>query len=206
MSTTWEDFRRHHDLLGASHRGLQLQLIGQWMRESKSLSDRIEASAYGETPPGVIGALFEALAPKPGELFVDLGCGGGNVCGEALKRKQRVLGIERNPQLFKAAKAFLAGDWADLELRCADFLESDWSEADLAYMASARFPDSLLEALSRRVEETPSLRAVACLGRPLELGESWVNETRGRWPVVWNPGEEVQQETLHLYLRLAERI
>lgn len=201
MANTWEDFRRQNDLLGASHRGLQLQLIGQWLRESKSLSDRIEASAYGETPPSLLETVFQALAPMPGELFVDLGCGGGNVCAAALKHTQRVLGIERNPELFKAAKAFLPDNWADLELRCADFLETDWSEADVAYMASARFPASLLDALSKRVEDAPRLRAVACLGRPLGLGESWVREIRGQWPVVWNSGEDEQQEPLHLYLR-----
>ncbi len=171
------------------------------MRESKSLPDRIESSAYGETPPIVIGAMLDALAVERDELFVDLGCGGGNVCLAALRRQARVLGIERNPELIKAARAFLPEKWAPLELRCADFLETDWSEAEVAYTTSTRFPDSVLEALARRTEEAPWLRALACLGRPLALGDSWRQEMRGEWPVIWNPGEEVQQEPLFLYCR-----
>jgi SAM-dependent methyltransferase len=197
----WEEFRGENDLLGASHRGLQCQLIGEWMRESKILPDRIESSAYGETPPIVMGAMLDALAVEFDELFVDLGCGGGNVCAAALRRQARVLGIERNPELIKAARAFLIEKWAPLELRCADFLETDWSEAEVAYTASTRFPDSVLEALARRAEAAPRLRAMACLGRPLVLGGSWREEIHGEWPVVWNPGEEVQQEPLFVYFR-----
>lgn len=198
---SWELFRAEHDLLDSAHRGLQLQLIPAWVRQGdRALSERIESSAYGETPLDLIEKLLDILAPRPGELFVDLGCGAGNVCSAVLARGLRALGIERNPQLARAARAYLAEAPPDRwEFREADFLESPWSQAHLAYATTTRFPDSVLQGIAQRAEESPHLRAVACLGRAIPL--SWPQRDLGEHLVRWNPLENYRWERLYLYSR-----
>jgi SAM-dependent methyltransferase len=205
----WKEFRAAHDLLEASHRGLQRTLIPNWLSQPKALSERIDSSAYGETPPELIEMIVDALAPAAGELFVDLGCGGGNVCWAVLARGARVLGIERNPELVAAAQAFFgsrAPGFGDdtVELRCADFLETDWSTARTAYSTTARFSAATLARLAQRAELALGLRAIACLGRPLPLADPWSLQSLGRWPIVWNPGEATLCEPLWLYRRASE--
>lgn len=200
----WEDFRAGCDLLEASHRGLQHRLIPTWVRETGTprardrFSDRVQACAYGETPPYLVQVVLDLLAPGPDDLFVDLGCGGGNVCAAALARGARVLGIEQNPELAAACRRYLdsapAQQW---ELREEDFLVSDWSAATLAYTTSTRFPDTLLQALARRVEHAAGLRALVALGRPLPL--AWSCRELGERVVCWNPGENPRWEPLYLY-------
>lgn len=206
--SNWEEFRAAQDLLEASHRGLQRELIPAWVKEARGprsrmkFSDLVEASAYGETPPYVIEAVLDAMNPQPGELFVDLGCGAGNVCAAATARGAHALGIERNPELARAARAFLDGaeHW---EFREADFLETDWSQARLAYATTLRFPDSVLQSIAELAEASPGLRAVACLGRPLPL--AWSVQGLGYRFVRWNPGEDYRTEELYLYSRPRER-
>jgi SAM-dependent methyltransferase len=202
----WDSFRSEHDLLEASHRGLQRELIPVWFREARgpgagiSFSDRIDASAYGETPPYVVEALLDIMQPGPEELFVDLGCGAGNVCAAVLARGARALGIERNPELARAARAFMAEAPAERwELREADFLETDWSAAHLAYATTLRFPPAVLQAVAERAEASPHLRAIAGLGRRLPL--SWPEQDLGYRFVRWNPGEDYRTEQLYLYSR-----
>lgn len=201
----WERFRAEHNLLEAAQSGLQLHLIPSWVRQGgdRSFAERVESSAYGETPPDLLEKLLDILAPRPGELFVDLGCGAGNVCAAVLARGIRVLGIERNPELAKAARAYLGAAPADRwEFREADFLDTDWSHANLAYATTTRFPDSLLETLAERLERAPHLRAIAGLGRPFPLG--WTRRDLGEHLVRWNPGGDYRWE--HLYLHCRERL
>lgn len=199
---SWNAFRAGHDLLAASHRGLQRDLIPRWLTSPKTLSDKIESSAYGETPNLLIGRVLDLLDSQRGERFLDLGCGGGNVLAEALGRGLRVLGLERNPQLLAAARQYFEGH-PDVQLEEGDFLDHGWDDVQLAYATTARFPAALLEALSRKVQDSPPLlRAVACLGRPLPLtSESWSEETHGLHPVVWNAGEQPMNELLFVYRR-----
>lgn len=202
----WEAFRAQRNLLEASHRGLQQQLIPAWVRQTGSprarqrFSDRVQACAYGETPAYLVEAVLDLLAPAPDELFVDLGCGAGNVCAAALARGARVLGIEQNPELAGAARGFLAtapvARWRLVE---GDLLENSWSDANLAYATTVRFPNSLLQAIADRAEQAPRLRAVVCLGRPLPL--SWATRELGERLVCWNPGENHRWEPLFWYGR-----
>lgn len=202
----WRAFGAGRDLLRASQRGLHDQMIPAWVRHPEdadaalSFADRAQASAYGETPACLIEALLDRLAPGPDELFVDLGCGAGNVCAAVLARGARVLGIEVNPELASAARIFLGGTPPDrCRIQEADFLKVDWSQAHLAYATTARFPDTLLQALTARVEQATLIRAFAALGQPLPL--SWPVQERFERLVCWNPGENPRWEMLYLYLR-----
>ncbi len=202
----WRAFLAGGSLSEASQQGLQEQMIPAWVRRPEetllgfSFADRAQASAYGETPPYLIEAILDRLAPQPDELFVDLGCGGGNVCAAVLARGARVLGIEANPELANAARAFLRNAPPD---RCqfleADFLQADWSPAHIAYATTARFPDSLLRAIADRAEQAVHLRAFAALGRPLPM--DWPVQEQFERLVCWNPGENPRWEQLYLYHR-----
>lgn len=202
----WRVFGARRDLLQASQRGLHDQMIPAWVlhrentQPSLSFADRAQASAYGETPAYLIEALLDRLAPGPDELFVDLGCGAGNVCAAVLARGAKVLGIEANPKLASAARLFLRSAPRD---RCwfqeADFLQVDWSQANLAYATTARFPDSLLQAVADRAEQAVALRAFAALGRPLPL--NWPVQEQSERLVCWNPGENPRWEQLYLYMQ-----
>ena len=181
-------------------------MIPAWVRQPEdaetalSFADRAQASAYGETPAYLIEALLDRLAPGPDELFVDLGCGAGNVCAAVLARGARVLGVEVNPELANAARIFLGGaPPGRCRIQEADFLHVDWSQAHLAYATTARFPDSLLQAITDRAEQAAKFRAFAVLGQPLAL--SWPVQERFECLVCWNPGENPRWEMLYLYLR-----
>lgn len=192
---------RPEELLELSHRGLQRALIPGWLKQRLPLSDLIASSAYGETPSAVVELLLEALGVTDGVRFVDLGCGGGTVCAAAYARGAAVLGIERNPELWDAARQIYAELLGPrLELLCVDFLQCDWGCAQLAYTTTTAFPHPVLGALAQRVERS-NLQAIACLGRPLPLSPTWAHHTLGAHPVIWNPGEPPLQETAHLYRR-----
>lgn len=202
IDKSWRKFRQVHDLLELSHRGLQRQLIPEWLRTSADLSDRIESSAYGETPPSVVELVLDALEIELDDVFLDLGCGGANVTARALARGAVVLAIERNPELAAAARSFLPNlCQTRLQLRCADFLETDWGHAEVAYTVSARYPAAVTEQLARKVHQTSTLRAVACLGRPLPLPPEWSQRSLGQHAFAWNPGEQILSEPLFLYRR-----
>ncbi len=196
------------DLLAASHRGLHRHLIPTWLQTPKLLSENIENSAYGETPSEIIGSVFDRLDLQPKELLVDLGCGGGNVLHAALVRGARALGIERNPELFRAAQQALK-TWPDnvLSLLCQDFLQTDceWGHADIAYATTARFTPKVLRRLAGRLCDPSSrIRAVACLGRPFALSEGWSQNDPLLVQIMWNPGERLLEERLYVYRRIAQ--
>lgn len=87
-------------------------------------TDRPEAtrattgSRAGRTPKGwpffapsqedAITAALDLADVRPGERFVDLGCGEGHVLVEAARRGARVLGIECNAALVETAREALA--------------------------------------------------------------------------------------------------
>lgn len=200
--STWSAFRAQRDLLSISHRGLQLDLIPGWLSSPHSLNDRIESSAYGETPPELIRRVLDLLAARTGERLLDLGCGGGNVCAQARDRGLRVLGIERNPRLLAEARRFFDGH-PEVQLEEGDFLEHGWDDVHLTYATTARFPAGLLHSLARKIDGSPPLlRAAACLGRPLPLPSvSWREESHGKHQVTWNLGEATLDERLFLYRR-----
>lgn len=202
-------FSEHNDAanhLAASHRGLHRHLIPTWLKTPKTLSENIENSAYGETPSDVVDFVLDQVGLKPGELFVDLGCGGGRVLHAVLLRGGRVLGVERNPELFQAASIALT-TWSEkvVDLVCRDFLDTEcrWHHADIVYATTARFTQSVQLRLAERLQDPACrTRAVACLGRPLPLKVAWSQMEPSLWEIRWNPGESPLEESLYLYQRV----
>ena len=55
--------------------------------------------------PTLGAPVVDLLAPQPGELVLDLGCGDGVLTTEIAARGARVIGLERSPAMLEAARA-----------------------------------------------------------------------------------------------------
>ncbi len=199
---SWESFRAAHDPLSASHDGLRKQLIPNWLARPKDLNDKIESSAYGETPPELLERFLEQLRVQPGDTILDLGSGAGNLCAVIAGRGLKAIGIERNPELHRLALLYRQShpepSW---ELLLADFLEFEWPQADFIYTTSTRFPRPVLRALGEKLD-TSRVKAAVCLGKPLPLSETnWETVILGPDEVRWNPSEENLTEVAYLHRR-----
>jgi ubiquinone/menaquinone biosynthesis C-methylase UbiE len=66
------------------------------------------AGAFEEMAPSIAdvhAALVDALAPQPGEEYLDVGCGAGHVAELAAGTGAHVTGIDLSPRLIEVAKA-----------------------------------------------------------------------------------------------------
>lgn len=200
---SWERFRTAHDPLSASHDGLRKQLIPNWLARPKDLSDKIESSAYGETPLELLERFLERLQVRPGDTVLDLGSGAGNLCAVIAQRGLKAIGIERNPKLHQLALLYRQSHpESSWELHLADFLELEWPRTDFIYTTSTRFPHPVLRALGEKLDTTSSIKAAVCLGKPLPLSPTnWETVGIGQVQVRWNPSEEKLSETAYLHRR-----
>src|SRR5262249_35219609 len=76
-------------------------------------------------------ALVEALAPEPGDEFLDVGCGAGNVAQLAAQTGAHVTGIDLSPRLIDVAQSrgneggfhipYSVGDAENLDVDDASF-------------------------------------------------------------------------------------
>ncbi|HSR41356.1 MAG TPA: methyltransferase domain-containing protein [Longimicrobiales bacterium] len=88
--------------------------------------------------------ILDALPPVEGRTVLDLGCGEGGVAAELVGRGARVIGVDLNDDLLRAARARgLAGaEFRSADLRTLDDLELDDAVAGLwSSFAPAYFPD-----------------------------------------------------------------
>ncbi|MBA4181072.1 MAG: hypothetical protein C0506_10830 [Anaerolinea sp.] len=100
---------------------------------------------------------LDLAALRPGERFVDLGCGDGRVLAAAARRGARVTGIEADPDRAVQARAAVAG-FAGAEVIEGDFAELPF-EAEVVY---AYLSPALLRRLRPRLEGlAPGTRIVA---------------------------------------------
>jgi SAM-dependent methyltransferase len=92
--------------------------------------------------PALGAAALELLAPQPGELIVDLGCGDGTLTLQIMASGARVIGLDASEAMVEAARgrgvdAFVADAQAlDLESQSARFGQFDaaFSNAALHWM------------------------------------------------------------------------
>ncbi|NLI77694.1 MAG: class I SAM-dependent methyltransferase [Candidatus Riflebacteria bacterium] len=77
--------------------------------------------AFGE---GEIGRFLAPLGLRPADVFVDFGCGNGEVLAAAAPRVARALGIDGSPRQVALARAAVA-PWPHVEVRQAAFLDCD---------------------------------------------------------------------------------
>jgi ubiquinone/menaquinone biosynthesis C-methylase UbiE len=74
-------------------------------------------------------ALVEALGPRPGERWLDVGCGAGNLAQLAAGAGARVTGIDLSPRLIDVAEARAEAGGYDIEYRVGDAENLDVEDA-----------------------------------------------------------------------------
>jgi len=108
-----------------------------------------------------IDAVLDAVPMRPGDLFVDLGCGDGRVLRAVRKRYGvRARGIDVNPLACLAARLRNLGD-RNVRIQRADFWKHDTGDADVVFCYL--FPD-VMDRLARKLERelAPGTRVVSC--------------------------------------------
>lgn len=81
------------------------------------------AGAFEDVAPSIRDvheALVEALDPRPGELWLDVGCGAGNLAELAAGAGAAVTGIDLSPRLVEVATQRAAAGRYEIEYRVGD--------------------------------------------------------------------------------------
>jgi SAM-dependent methyltransferase len=125
--------------------------------------------------PALGGAALELLAPQPGELILDIGCGDGILTRKMMAAGARVIGLDASREMVEAARArgvdaFVADAQAlDLETQALRFGQFDaaFSNAALHWMldpdAVASGVHSVLKPGGRFVGEMGGVGNIAAL-------------------------------------------
>ena len=164
---------------------VQGYLLSHRDRARLGISDR--SFVYGEVLPGPFLELLERAAPRPGEVFYDLGSGVGRavVLAALAFPFARAVGVERLGGLCSAATRVSERLGAELGERCpaisfleADLLEVDLSEANVVFLHANCFQPPLLEALPARFEALPDGARVISVGHLLGGGLELIETTK----------------------------
>ena len=82
-------------------------------------------------------ALVEALGPEPGDRWLDVGCGAGNLAELAAGAGARVTGIDLAPRLIDVARTRAGAGGYDIEYRVGDAEDLDVEEASFDKVTSS---------------------------------------------------------------------
>lgn len=91
---------------------------------------------YVPTPQEVVDRMLDMAEVKPGDYFIDFGCGDGRMVISAAKRGARGYGVDINPVRIREANenAKKAGVTDKVEFKIANLFEEDLSKADVMGM------------------------------------------------------------------------
>ena len=116
---------------------------------------------YVSTSRVRISAFLDAVAMKPGQLLVDIGCGDGRVLRKVRKRYGvKAVGYELNLLAYLKAKLLCLG-LQNVEVKWSNFWTADLSEADVVFCYL--FPD-VMRDLSTKLKSNlkPGAVIVSC--------------------------------------------
>ncbi|MBI4009349.1 hypothetical protein HY357_03885 [Candidatus Roizmanbacteria bacterium] len=131
----------------------------------KSLPYASKAHTYGEITPEGFSAILSDINLKPSGVFYDLGSGTGKgvILASIFGDFSKMIGIEILKELYETAKKVLKSydqvvrpilpdekKNQVLDFINADFLEYDFSNADVIFCHSTCFYDELMIALERK--------------------------------------------------------
>jgi ubiquinone/menaquinone biosynthesis C-methylase UbiE len=98
------------------------------------------AGAFEEVAPSIHDmhvSLVEALGPRPGESWLDVGCGAGHLAELAANGGAQVTGIDLSPRLIEVAKERAAASGFDIVYRVGDAENLDVEDASQDVVASS---------------------------------------------------------------------
>ena len=116
---------------------------------------------YGEVLPSSVAAMLETLGAQPGSRYYDLGAGDGKTAAVAWLHGLHAVGIELVEHRFNASCGAVATLREALSTRTVhgagslrmlhgSFLDLDWSDADLVFVASVTFNEAMMHELAVR--------------------------------------------------------
>ena len=82
-------------------------------------------------------ALVERLAPQPGERWLDLGCGAGDVAFHAARAGATVTASDLSPTLVETARRRAQEEGLDVELGVADCQQLEYADAGFDVVSSS---------------------------------------------------------------------
>ncbi len=120
-----------------------------------------QGALYVSTAKARVLAFLDAVAPEPGQLLVDLGCGDGRVLRCASRRyRVQARGYELNPLAYLKARLLSVG-YADVAIHRKNFWTVDLSPADV--VCCYLYPDVMLRLAGKlRAELKPGATVVSC--------------------------------------------
>jgi hypothetical protein len=122
-------------------------------RESLGLTYNLEFT-YGEVEFLSYAKMLSFVEPGPGEVFWDLGSGVGKslVAAGLAYPFLRIRGIEYLPTLYEVCRT-VCEQFHTIQTVHGDIRNIDWQDADIVYMSSVCFLDSLLEDIKAKTKE-----------------------------------------------------
>ncbi len=125
---------------------------------------------YGETPLTTLETIAKKCDISSRDFVYELGCGRGRSCFWLHSFvKCRVVGIEYNPRFCGKAQAIVRKfSMPQIEFRCEDFLESDFTDATVIYLYGTCLSDNFLMKLTDKLKSLPTDTKVITVSYPLD--------------------------------------
>ncbi len=142
------------------------RIISRFQKNQNATGDSL---IYGETPLLTVEKFLQFLKPGADDVFIDLGCGRGlPVFYTHMLAGVTSRGIDIIPEFIERASSISSR--LSLEgvsfTRCS-FADVDLSEGTLFYIAGTTFDDTMLEALTRKLETLSHPIRLITLSEPL---------------------------------------
>lgn len=127
---------------------------------------------YGEILYAGVNRLIESMEISKNDVLYDLGSGVGKVPLQFLLKTpiKKALGVEAHTERHRAAETVykkvhaevpeLFSNGRDLRSVCKNFLEVDFTDATILFIASSCYSDELLIDLGRMADQCPKLRYI----------------------------------------------
>lgn len=137
--------------------------------ESAQKKYPLENFIYGETPCVTVKTILENANCKPGDLFIDLGCGRGLAVFYAHYLKDlKAYGYEILPTFVRKARRIKQSlDLRRVKFFEKDILKADLSKACLVYVAGTTFTDEFISRLNDKLRQAPAGCVIVTLSYPL---------------------------------------